>query len=144
MLPNCEKIVVDTAAKWRGSSHENWCCLFANGVWKRSTGHADAVLRRTAKTGDGWLTNYRTASEAKPHLDRLRALIEEAGRSPEQVGIEPRVSCGNGAPYVWRRKLTSWQAAGATHLSLNTMYCGFETPPGRIEALREYAGEILE
>jgi probable F420-dependent oxidoreductase len=107
-------------------------------------GHADVVLQRTARMGDGWLPNYRTASEARPHLDRLRALIEESGRSPEQVGIEPRVSYGNGAPDVWRRELASWQDAGATHLSLNTMYCGFETPARHIEAIRDYAGAILE
>lgn len=106
-------------------------------------GHADAVLRRTAEIGDGWLPNYRTAAEARPRLDRLRVLIEEAGRSPEQVGIEPRVSFGDGAPDIWRRDLNSWQAAGATHLSLNTMYCGFQTPGRHIEAMRAYAAVIL-
>jgi probable F420-dependent oxidoreductase len=106
-------------------------------------GHAAAVLRRTAKMGDGWMPNYRTAAEARPHLDRLRALLDELGRSPDQVGIEPRMSYGKGVPGAWRDSMKSWQAAGATHLTLNTMYLGFETPAKHIDAIRLFAETAL-
>ena len=102
-------------------------------------GHADAVLRRTAVLGDGWMPGFRTAEQARPHLSRLAAFVEEAGRSASQVGIEPRMLYGDGDPDAWRETMEGWRAAGATHLSLNTMYSGFETATAHVDALRRFA-----
>jgi hypothetical protein len=35
--------------------------------------------------------------------------------------------------------MRDWQAAGATHLSLNTMGSGFKTPREHIQALQKFA-----
>ena len=106
-------------------------------------GHADAVLRRIARLGDGWLPNYRTAESAGPALAKLAGYLGENGRSLADLGIEPRLSYGNGNPDEWRQIATDWQAAGATHLSLNTMSLGFDTPQKHLNALRQFAEAML-
>lgn len=102
-------------------------------------GHAEAVMRRVAKSGAGWMPNYRSAGDAQPTLAILDRYLAEAGRSRAEIGIEPRLNYGDGMPEGWRTALEEWAAAGATHFSLNTMGCGFATPAQHIAALRRFA-----
>ncbi len=106
-------------------------------------GHADAVLRRVAKMGNGWLPNYRTPDQAQSALAALDGYLAEYGRSRTDIGMEPRLSFGGGNPDEWRQIIADWQAAGATHISLNTMYLGFETPTQHINAFRQFATAVL-
>jgi probable F420-dependent oxidoreductase len=105
-------------------------------------GHADAVLRRVARMGDGWLPLLRTPADARPALDKLDRYLAEAGRSRADIGIEPRLQYGTGDPEDWRGLVHGWQEAGATHLSLNTMGSGFTTPAAHLAALRTFAREF--
>lgn len=105
-------------------------------------GHADAVLRRMARLGAGWLINYRTVEQARPKLEKLDRYLEEAGRSRDAFGLEPRLLYGDGDPDRWTEIMDAWKGAGATHLSLNTMYAGLETPQQHIEAMRRFAEEV--
>jgi probable F420-dependent oxidoreductase len=102
-------------------------------------GSAEAALRRIARLADGWITLQRSAAEARPALDMLRRFVEEAGRAPSQMGLEARISHAEGDPKTWETTVRDWQAAGATHLSLNTMSCGFKDPREHIEAIRKFA-----
>jgi probable F420-dependent oxidoreductase len=103
-------------------------------------GHADATLRRMARVGDGWLPGYRTASQAREALDRLTGYLESAGRSWATFGLEPRVLYGEeGDAMRWRQTMDEWQAAGATHLSVNTMSAGLDGPQAHIDALQRFA-----
>jgi probable F420-dependent oxidoreductase len=103
-------------------------------------GHAEATLQRMARLGDGWLPGYRTASQAQEALDRLYGFLETAGRSRKGFGLEPRLHYGDADKSRWRQTLDEWQAAGATHLSFNTMNAGLQGPQAHIDALREFAG----
>jgi probable F420-dependent oxidoreductase len=105
-------------------------------------GHADAVLRRVSRSGDGWLPNYRKAAEAKPSLEKLYAYIDENGRERGDIGLEPRLWYGNGEPAKWQKYLDEWREIGATHLTLNTMRCGFESPAEHIDAIRKFAHHV--
>jgi probable F420-dependent oxidoreductase len=105
-------------------------------------GHADVVLRRVARTGDGWLPLSPTAADARPALDKLDRYLAEAGRSRADIGVEPRLQYGDGDPETWRVQIQGWQEAGATHLSLNTMGSGFTTPSDHLAALRTFAEAI--
>jgi len=102
-------------------------------------GYVDATLRRVARMGDGWLPRQRTAEAACSDLDTLSRYIEEAGRKPEDVGLEPRLHYGDGNPDEWLTILEGWRAAGATHASFNTMGVGFDTPKKHLEAVRRFA-----
>jgi probable F420-dependent oxidoreductase len=102
-------------------------------------GGAEVVLRRIARLGDGWMPQYRTAASARPALEMLGRFIEQAGRTPDQVGLEPRINYDAGDPHAWETLLRDWQAAGATHLSFNTMGSGFKTPQEHIQAIQKFA-----
>jgi probable F420-dependent oxidoreductase len=106
-------------------------------------GHHQAMLARAARWGDGWMPNYRSAADAAPSIAVLHQLLEQAGRSRETFGIEARMSYGAGEPAVWEATMSDWQAAGATHLSINTMGLGFTSAAQHLEALKKFAAEIL-
>ena len=48
-------------------------------------GYVDAVLRRAATKGDGWLTYYYTADSFASNWARIRGFAEEAGRNPDEL-----------------------------------------------------------
>ena len=104
-------------------------------------GHADVVLQRIARKGDGWLPGYRTAEAAKESLDKLEGYLVENGRSLSDIGLEPRLHYQDG-PEAWQNYLQGRQAAGATHLSFNTMGVGFDTPQKHLQAVEEFAKVI--
>jgi probable F420-dependent oxidoreductase len=105
-------------------------------------GHADAVLHRVARMGDGWLPLRRTPADAQPALEQLDRYLAEAGRTRADIGLEPRLQYGNGDPEAWRALVQGWQDVGATHLSLNTMGSGFTTPAAHLTALRAFAEAV--
>jgi len=107
-------------------------------------GHADAVLRRTARLGDGWLPNHPSPEYVKPLLQKLDEHLAQVGRSRSDIGIEPRISYGDGNPDLWRQLIGDWQALGATHLSVNTMRLGFDTPAAHLQAIRTFAEAIID
>lgn len=105
-------------------------------------GHADAVLQRVAKMGDGWLPSYRTPQEAAASIMRLKEYLEIYQRPKNEIGIEPRIYYGDGNPAYWHAAIQGWQSSGATHLTLNTMGSGFQNPAEHIAALHKFAREI--
>jgi probable F420-dependent oxidoreductase len=48
-------------------------------------GYVDAVLKRVATKGDGWLTYYYTVDSFKKSWAKIRAFAEEAGRNPAEL-----------------------------------------------------------
>ena len=105
-------------------------------------GSADAVLKRIARIGDGWLVNYRTVEECKPYLDILDIHLAAAGRTREQIGIEPRIRYNDGNPAVWQVLMRDWEMVGSTHLTVITEGAGFDTPEKHIKAIRNFAETI--
>jgi probable F420-dependent oxidoreductase len=101
-------------------------------------GHADVVLQRVARLGDGWLPNFPQAAAAQRSLAKLDRYLAENGRSRADIGLEPRLHYGQGNPDEWQTTIDGWQAAGATHMSFNTMSCGFDTPERHIEAIEQF------
>ena len=107
-------------------------------------GYVDAVLKRIAALGDGWLPGSRTAADAAPALARLDEYLAAAGRSRQDIGIEPRLHLQDSRdPARWVQAIDEWRLAGATHLSVNTMGCGFTAPAQHMLALTEFARAVL-
>jgi len=106
-------------------------------------GHAESVLRRVAQLGDGWMPGYRTAKDAQPSLDRIKLYLDENGRDHSNVGLEARLIYGDGEPSLWIKSVSEWQAAGATHLSINTMGAGFITPSDHLAAIKYFAQSVI-
>ena len=105
-------------------------------------GHAEAVVRRAARTGDGWMPNYRTASAARGPIEQLDRYLAEAGRSRAGFGLEARLPYGDGDPDARAGAIRDWQSVGATHLYLNTLGRGFRSPADHLAALRSFAETI--
>jgi probable F420-dependent oxidoreductase len=105
-------------------------------------GSADVLLRRVARVGDGWFPQGQPDDHMREVLERLIRYITEAGRDPSTVGIEARVNAREGDLDEWVRQTEGWRALGATHISLNTMGAGFNSPGEHIEAIRRYKEAI--
>ncbi len=101
-------------------------------------GMAEPVLRRLARIADGWFPQFRPGPDAAATIERLRGYIREAGRRPEDVGIEGRVSMINTPEGEWPSTIQHWQDLGATHLSVNTMGAGLQSPAAHIDAVRRF------
>jgi len=86
-------------------------------------GHAEATLKRVAKYGDGFMPNrWPPGDEVLKTFDRLRGMIREAGRKPEDVGLEVWVSPGKGTPDDWRKEVAFWKKAGCSHVLAHTTF----------------------
>jgi hypothetical protein len=57
--------------------------------------------------------------------------------------LNPGYSYENGRADQWQQTITDWQAAGASHITLNTMSLGFDTPHKHIAAITQFAADML-
>ncbi len=105
-------------------------------------GHADAVLERVARLGDGWMPGYRTPADAQPAMDKLDRYLAGAGRNRDQLGLQVRLPYGEGNPETWRDLIRGWEAIGATHLALNSMGHGFKGPAAHLAALHTFSSAV--
>ena len=105
-------------------------------------GRDDRMLRRAARLADGWITNFRSAEDARPSLDSLRTHLARAGRGEGDFGIEARLEYGAGDPEVWRRAVEDWRGLGATRISLNTMRAGLAGAEQHLQAIGRFAEAI--
>ncbi len=105
-------------------------------------GQSEPVIRRAARTGDGWMPLYGSAEEARVGLDLLDQELAAAGRSREGFGLEARLRYDQGNPEEWNKQLEAWRKVGATHISLITTHCGFHSPAEHIAALQKFAKEM--
>jgi probable F420-dependent oxidoreductase len=102
-------------------------------------GHAEPMLKRAARLADGWMPNYRLASDAQPSFDLLDRSLAEAGRSRNVFGLEARIPFGEGNPQAWEEMIAGWRAVAADYIDINTMNSGLEGPNAHIQALRTFA-----
>lgn len=109
-------------------------------IWFGATD--DRALRRLAKYGDGWFPLMGPDDKCQTAIEKVRGYARAAGRDPAKLGIEGRVTFGQGAPDAWLREVAAWKKLGATHLSVNTMKSGLANPTAHIEALRRFKNTL--
>lgn len=105
-------------------------------------GNSEPAFRRIGRLADGWFALVRPGSGLDAAQDTIRRSAEAAGRDPDSIGMEGRVPWAPGDPDRFLRQVESWRAAGATHLSIDTMYAGLGDVAGHIGAL-EQASSLL-
>lgn len=105
-------------------------------------GKADPVLRRIARSGDGWMPNDRHPGDLRQQLDALRRYVEEEGRSLSEIGLEFRVHYLDGNPQAWDTAIDAWTEAGATHMTINTMRAGLDGVDDHLEALEDFMSHV--
>jgi len=105
-------------------------------IWFGATD--DRALRRLARLGDGWFPLMNPDDKCRAAIEKVGNYAREAGRGPERIGIEGRISHGSGSEEAWRKQLQAWQSLGATHTSFNTMKANLSSPVAHIEAIRRF------
>ncbi|MDE2838644.1 MAG: LLM class F420-dependent oxidoreductase [Chloroflexota bacterium] len=101
-------------------------------------GRSDGVLRRIARLGDGWFPQLQADEEGRERMERFKGLVEEAGRSQDDVGVDARVALSRGGIDGALRDSEAWQEMGATHVTFNTLRAGLGSPDEHIDALRRF------
>jgi probable F420-dependent oxidoreductase len=94
--------------------------------------------RRLAKLGNGWFPLLAPDEKCRAAIEKIRLYTREAGRNPDDIGIEGRIGFGQGSPDTWLRELQAWKDLGATHVSLNTMRAGLSSPSAHIAAIQRF------
>jgi probable F420-dependent oxidoreductase len=101
-------------------------------------GQSTRAYRRIGRLADGWFPQVRPG----PELDEARAVVEEAavsaGRDRADLGMEGRVSWAGDLDHLVEQ-VEAWRAAGATHLSINTMGAGLAGPEAHLDILTQVA-----
>ena len=101
-------------------------------------GTDERALCRLARLGDGWFPQMGPDEKCQAAIEKIRAYAKEAGRDPDQIGIEGRMHYDKGSAETWVKELEAWKKLGATHVSLNTMKAGLTAPAAHIEAIRRF------
>ncbi len=106
-------------------------------------GAAPQTLHRVATMGDGWFPLFRPDDRGRELIESMREQAAAAGRGPDDIGVESWVSIRDSSEDDWKRTADAWRELGATHLSVNTMNAGLESPQAHIEAIQRFK-EVME
>ncbi|HVF33209.1 MAG TPA: LLM class F420-dependent oxidoreductase [Acidimicrobiales bacterium] len=104
-------------------------------------GSSVPAYRRMGRVADGWFPQVPPDGRLDEALAEVALGAAEVGRDPGAIGMEGRVSW-TAAGGVDRTvdHVRRWEAAGATHVSINTMGAGLVGVDGHLEALAAVAG----
>ena len=102
---------------------------------------SDRALERAGRLGDGWFPMVGPG----PGLDHAREQVKRgavaAGRDADSLGMEGRVNW-TGDRDKAASDIATWEAAGATHLSVNTMSAGLAAVDDHLAALEQIAADL--
>lgn len=101
-------------------------------------GSSEATLKRVGEMGDGWFPQRPPDETAREMVEKTREYARAAGRDPATIGFEARVSIAGATSDEWVRQVEGWRAIGATHLTVNTMKAGLNSPQEHIDAIRRF------
>jgi alkanesulfonate monooxygenase SsuD/methylene tetrahydromethanopterin reductase-like flavin-dependent oxidoreductase (luciferase family) len=100
------------------------------------------ALERAGRLADGW---FPMVTSTGPELDEARDIVTQAalaaGRDPSTIGMEGRVTWRGDRQQV-TDELAQWAAAGATHMSVNTMGAGLHTVDEHLAVLEAVAEHL--
>ena len=136
--------IVDYTGRWHRIDNAGLNPLPTRQIPVWMGGMAEPVIKRIAQLADGWFPQFADvyAPEAQAAIDNLQAQISAAGRKPEDVGIEGRVSINAGNPDDWAKAKERWEQLGAGWLQINTMGAGLATPQAHIDRMKTLKTEL--
>ncbi|HET6313878.1 MAG TPA: LLM class F420-dependent oxidoreductase [Chloroflexia bacterium] len=103
-----------------------------------------AGVERAGRIADGWFPQVPPDERGREMVGIFRSAAEQAGRDPNSLGIEARISLAQGGPDDWRQRYESWRDLGATHMSINTMGMGLASPDEHISAIERFKREVVD
>ncbi len=102
----------------------------------------EPVIERVGRLADGWFPQCAPDDVGRAAIERMRGYARAAGRDPAAVGIEGRVNVAQSTPDSWGQQAEDWGGLGATHLSVNTMRAGLQTPDAHIAAIEKFYATV--
>ena len=99
-------------------------------------GSSDAVIKRAAQIGDGWMP-IMSPDEGAVKLEALRGHLNAFGRDPAAVGLEAWLRMNEPDPERWAKAAEAWRHLGAQIVLLYPMY-RISTIEARIETLQRF------
>ncbi len=102
-------------------------------------GSSEPAYRRMGRLADGWFPQVPPDERLTRARETIAEAAMDAGRDPDAIGMEGRVSWGSAGLDKVIDHVGRWRDAGATHLSINTMGAGFADLGEHLEALAEVA-----
>jgi probable F420-dependent oxidoreductase len=85
-------------------------------------GASDAVVKRAARYGDGWMPIIAPDEEAERKLADLRGHLQTCGRQAEAFGIEGWLRMHDANPQRWAEAADGWRRLGADAVMLYPLY----------------------
>jgi probable F420-dependent oxidoreductase len=105
-------------------------------------GGADAVLRRMARLGQGWMANGSPNEALKAKVAQLHSYLQAEGRDPADFGLDGRIGVARRSPADWAAEAETWRKFGATQVALATMNAGFTSIDQHLTALQQFKAEV--
>lgn len=102
---------------------------------------SDRAYERAGRLGDGWFPMTAPGPGLDHALAQVNRAAEAAGRDPRTIGMEGRVSWTDDQDQL-AADIAAWKAAGASHLSVNTMNAGFAHVDDHLAALERVATDL--
>ena len=100
-------------------------------------GSSDAVVKRAARIGDGWMPIIPPDEQAEEKLANLHDHLKAFGRDPESFGLEGWLRMNDTDPQRWAEAADGWRRLGAQMVMLYPMY-RIPTFDAQIETLRRF------
>lgn len=107
-------------------------------------GRADAVLKRMARLGAGWMPGGMSPEPAKVAVEKLHGYLEDNERDPADFGIDPFIPLHRieGGAKGQDAYIKQWQALGSTHVSILTMHGGNTTVEQHLADLEAFISRV--
>ncbi|OBJ13687.1 LLM class F420-dependent oxidoreductase [Mycobacterium colombiense] len=102
---------------------------------------SDRAYERAGRLGDGWFPMLEPGPGLDHALEQVNRAAESAGRDPKSLGMEGRVNWIEDRDKL-AATIAAWKAAGASHLSVNTMKAGFANVDEHLAALEQVAADL--
>jgi probable F420-dependent oxidoreductase len=106
-------------------------------------GGVDAVLKRAAKYGQGWIPLGNANSNTTGQLEKLHGYLKEEGRDPATFGVEAWIRHSLGGPEEWGGALEKWRGMGASHATYYTSGQGVGGVDEQIAAMRAFMDAMV-
>ncbi len=98
----------------------------------------ERALERAGRLADGWFPLMEISSGLDWAREKVHNAATAAGRDPATIGMEGRVSW-TGDDEAALAELAAWRAAGASHVSINTMGAGLAGVDEHLDVLERLA-----